>query len=38
MLRFLYQAIDSNVVTSANDYRFSFRAQVYHSRDGGNEP
>src|SRR5215471_21317285 len=25
-----------NVVTSANDYRFGFRAQVYFSTDGGN--
>jgi hypothetical protein len=27
---------DLNVVTSANDYRYGFRAQVYFSRDGGN--
>ena len=27
---------DLNVVTSANDYRYGFRAQVYSSRDGGN--
>ena len=25
-----------NVVTSANDYRFGFRAQIYFSTDGGN--
>lgn len=27
---------DLNVVTSANDYRYGFRAQVYYSKDGGN--
>jgi hypothetical protein len=27
---------NQNVVTSANDYRYGFRAQVYFSTDGGN--